>query len=613
MVKRYTFIDLFAGAGGISEGFLQAHHGGRLFEFLLASDINENCELTHRARYNHQLGLPAEFIRMDIQDPAFMDELLRRLKGRRVDVVCGGPPCQSFSLAGRRRPHDKKNDLFSSYLEVIRVLRPRYFIMENVSGILTKDSGLLEDRIIEDIRSIVDVSQLSDVFPMLRKLVRHVKRKKHPRASKINYAVKRLSIAAAAGPGRRPDMAQYAEMLEQLFKRKTRGISYARSKTDEDVNTVRHGLRLLRESDGVSDVRTRLLALKSRADVDNDKLAPAFDAFLSFLSDEKIVQAVLGSLEALGERFRELADAVMIFELSLAACMEDVIAVADETGFPHPLKGELQLIHLYNIKQPLVLNAADYGVPQDRKRVLFIGSRYDQSPFESPPAPTTPPGQRVTVYEALHDLDFIKLNEIAMRYRQKKQRTKRDIPSRCENGAPDPQGTRDYAAWCRNGRLPENGSSRPRKYFRNMRELADGSPGQPLELANHESSNHSQRIQDRLEVIRKAGSYKDAERELKKMGLKSKKRNYAVLPREGIAPTIVTLPDDFIHYARPRCPTVREMARLQSFDDDFVFQGKRTTGGDRRKDEVPQYTLIGNAVPPLVARAVAQELLELMD
>ena len=52
------------------------------------------------------------------------------------------------------------------------------------------------------------------------------------------------------------------------------------------------------------------------------------------------------------------------------------------------------------------------------------------------------------------------------------------------------------------------------------------------------------------------------------------------------------------------------MARLQSFDDSFVFQGKRSTGGTKRKTEVPQYTLVGNAVPPLMARAVALEILK---
>lgn len=68
--------------------------------------------------------------------------------------------------------------------------------------------------------------------------------------------------------------------------------------------------------------------------------------------------------------------------------------------------------------------------------------------------------------------------------------------------------------------------------------------------------------------------------------------------------------DDFIHYAAHRAMTVREMARLQSFDDSFVFQGKRQTGGNKRKSEIPQYTLVGNAVPPLMARAIANTILQ---
>ena len=72
----------------------------------------------------------------------------------------------------------------------------------------------------------------------------------------------------------------------------------------------------------------------------------------------------------------------------------------------------------------------------------------------------------------------------------------------------------------------------------------------------------------------------------------------------------ISMPDDFIHYSQYRAMTVREMARLQSFDDTFVFQGKRQTGGDKRKSEIPQYTLVGNAVPPLMARAIGNTILE---
>ncbi|MFK7983029.1 MAG: DNA cytosine methyltransferase, partial [Saprospiraceae bacterium] len=134
--KNYNFIDFFAGAGGFSEGFLQAETTNKRFDFLLGSDINENCELTHVVRYNHQLGLTAKFLCQDITEPSFPSNLKQQLAGQEIDVICGGPPCQSFSLAGKRRKFDKKDDLFAHYLQIIKTYKPKYFVMENVKGIL---------------------------------------------------------------------------------------------------------------------------------------------------------------------------------------------------------------------------------------------------------------------------------------------------------------------------------------------------------------------------------------------------------------------------------------------------------------------------------------------
>lgn len=111
-------------------------------------------------------------------------------------------------------------------------------------------------------------------------------------------------------------------------------------------------------------------------------------------------------------------------------------------------------------------------------------------------------------------------------------------------------------------------------------------------------------------IISEYGGYNEACKEdLESRGLSSDKLNYTVLEKYGQSPTVVTMPDDFIHYSSARALTVREMARLQSFDDSFVFQGKRTTGGDLRKSDIPQYTLVGNAVPPLMARAIGNVIL----
>jgi DNA (cytosine-5)-methyltransferase 1 len=80
-----------------------------------------------------------------------------------------------------------------------------------------------------------------------------------------------------------------------------------------------------------------------------------------------------------------------------------------------------------------------------------------------------------------------------------------------------------------------------------------------------------------------------------------------------LAPTITTLPDDFIHYNEPRILTVREFARLQSFPDWFEFRGKYTTGGALRKVDCPRYSQIGNAVPPRLAMFLGRYLASLVE
>lgn len=78
-----------------------------------------------------------------------------------------------------------------------------------------------------------------------------------------------------------------------------------------------------------------------------------------------------------------------------------------------------------------------------------------------------------------------------------------------------------------------------------------------------------------------------------------KKHSTTPLDPENPAPTLTTLPDDYIHYQEPRILTVREYARIQSFNDWYQFKSKYTTGGKERKTAVPRYTQVGNAVPPL--------------
>ncbi len=89
-----------------------------------------------------------------------------------------------------------------------------------------------------------------------------------------------------------------------------------------------------------------------------------------------------------------------------------------------------------------------------------------------------------------------------------------------------------------------------------------------------------------------------------------KKRGITPLKPQVICPTITSIPDDLIHYSEPRIMTVREHARIQSFLDDYEFKGKYTTGGQFRKSEVPRYTQVANAIPPIFAEQVGLILKE---
>lgn len=92
-----------------------------------------------------------------------------------------------------------------------------------------------------------------------------------------------------------------------------------------------------------------------------------------------------------------------------------------------------------------------------------------------------------------------------------------------------------------------------------------------------------------------------------------KKRGVTPLKKNSICNTLTSIPDDYIHYDEPRIMTVREHARIQSFPDDYEFKGPYTTGGERRKTDVPRYTQVANAVPPLFAEQVGEVILKISE
>lgn len=375
----------------MAEGFLQAG-----FEVPYASDKSEQAALTYQYRHREQLGYKLKYFCGDIQELA-AEEKLKKFLGNdylKIDVVCGGPPCQGFSMAGKRNPNDLRNQLVRSYINILKQVQPKYFVMENVTGILS--------------------------------------------------------------------------------------------------------------------------ARFSRYDGQN-----------------KIYE-------------NELVTNVLIKEFAAIGYSHVVIQTLD---------------------------ASDYGVPQRRKRVIFLGTRDDVTSLLTHPKPLQQP--KSSAYNALSDLENIEIGSKIETYIKKASSV--------------------YQIESRKGRTP----------------AADGKYLQAEKLANHETSKHTNLIVERFSLLKPGEDFKKIYPNLP-IGLQerfqTRKHNCRRMLPDEPSPTVLTLPDDMVHYSQNRILTVREMARLQSFDDSFEFLGKRTTGGHLRKQETPQYTLVGNAVPPLLAKAIALEI-----
>lgn len=381
MMKHVTppvAVDVFAGAGGLSEGLLAAG-----FNVAVAVERHPHAALTHA--FNHP---DTHVICGDIGKVTaarIRSQVFTATGQADVDLLAGGPPCQGFSTAGKRNKSDPRNELPQEFIRLVRQLKPKLFLFENVPGLAKLYGG--------------------------------------------------------------------------------------------------HSLH-------------RIL-----------------DAFWS-----------LG---------------YSIFGI-------------DEGSEYYP-------------KKLPILNAASYGVPQRRKRLILIGIKDTEiaSTMRWPRRSTANLDSTsvVSVFDAISDLSSLTCGQECHSYSFK--------PS-------TPYQTRRR----KNSKV----------------------------LFNHLATQHRKKT---ISMFRKIGAGKTI-RSVKPDQRSGKQRMRRLVECDA-SPTILALPDDYLHYRRHRILTVREMARLQSFDDDYVFFGKRTTSDLNRRHDVPQYTQVGNAVPPLLAKAIGSCLLNALN
>lgn len=131
-MEQYNIIDLFAGVGGLSYGFSKLPQ----FNIVAANEIEKDISVAYTLNHPN-----VEMLNCDINDLT-EDTLEKTLKGQKIDIVVGGPPCQSYSTLGKRQ-NDERANLFMQYKRVLKILQPKAFVFENVVGMLSMNKGNL--------------------------------------------------------------------------------------------------------------------------------------------------------------------------------------------------------------------------------------------------------------------------------------------------------------------------------------------------------------------------------------------------------------------------------------------------------------------------------------
>lgn len=397
MEKQLSYIDIFAGCGGISLGL---HNSGWRGLFAIEKDkmafetLKYNL-IDKRKHFDWPEWLPQK----EYDLLKFMEKYkknLRALRGK-VDLVVGGPPCQGFSMAGRRKEGDKRNNLFEAYIHFIEIIKPKALIFENVRG---------------------------------------------------------FTIG---------------------FKKKSR-----RNKAFSDIAKER--------------------------------------------------------LEDLG----------------------------------YDVRGE-------------IVDFSDLSVPQKRKRFILVGFRKELN--------KNPKEFFKKTYE--NNSEFCKKKKIKLR------NTVKDAISDLlrNNGEIICNDSKNFKIG-----IYGNSNKNYQIFMRERRKEVD----------SHRFANHREETTIKFTYILGKCLRNITIDEKTKSKFNLKKRCVIPLCQNSFSPTLTTLPDDYIHYAEPRILTVREYARIQSFDDNFEIKGKYTTGGHRRTNEVPRYTQIGNAIPPIGGEQFGDVLKEML-
>lgn len=535
----YKVVDLFAGAGGLSLGFMQT----KKYDIKVAFENNPAMQKTYKK--NH-MGV-------DVRDDVCLadyDDIQK--KYGKIDVVIGGPPCQGFSNANRQKNHaiSQNNMLVKQYIRAIRELSPKAFVMENVSML----------------RSDVHRFYLDEAD---NELFGQENYEIHMQNTKLVLLDKAYMFDCAKTIARSPSAITANIWPEDCYV--SLNVVYKMSKNHQKLlkTLKKHKKKLLEYADVYADER-------KKSDIESNDIAlrsyEAFSAIKQFF-DEKLEADKLKDviepaimIQRMLSKSKEIFDNHLVVDKCDYAENGDLVAYIKSYAVFDYLKALLGTdSNGYEINQD-VLCAADFGAPQKRKRFIVIGIKKSLTDTVQLPIGIFSEKDYRTVQDAIGDLQNVPtVTDVA-----------EDI------------GT-------------------PLKKADDISELGKSLRDTDT-LFNHIITKTRETAMERFKVIKQGENFHSLNDSLKTNTYTDANRTqntiYLRLAYNQPSGTVVNVRKSmWIHPELNRAISIREAARLQTFPDSFIFCGS--------KDK--QYQQVGNAVPPIMAKAIAEKLADQLE
>lgn len=535
----YKVVDLFAGAGGLSLGFMQT----KKYDIKVAFENNPAMQKTYKK--NH-MGV-------DVQDDVCLADYndIQKKYGK-IDVVIGGPPCQGFSNANRQKNHaiSQNNMLVKQYIRAIRELSPKAFVMENVSMLRSDVHRFYLDEADNELfgQEKYEIHMQSTKLVLLDKAYMFDCAKTIARSSSAITAniwpedcYVSLNVVYKMSKN-------HQKLLKTLKKHKKKLLEYADIYADEGKkNDIESNDIALRSYEAFSAIK-QFFDEKLEADKLKDVIEPAI-----------MIQRMLS-------KSKEIFDNHLVVDKCDYAENGDLVAYIKSYAVFDYLKALLGTdSNGYEINQD-VLCAADFGAPQKRKRFIVIGIKKSLTDTVQLPIGIFSEKDYRTVQDAIGDLQNVPtVTDVA-----------EDI------------GT-------------------PLKKADDLSELGKSLRDTDT-LFNHIITKTRETAMERFKAIKQGENFHSLNDSLKTNTYTDANRTqntiYLRLAYNQPSGTVVNVRKSmWIHPELNRAISIREAARLQTFPDSFIFCGS--------KDK--QYQQVGNAVPPIMAKAIAEKLADQLE